>query len=80
MGLRNCDPKTREHFKNLLKQVNSYRNVTNLLQVSKTLVEQAIKWLPQIERHGRKHKITLSLKKINNSLCLEKLINFFKTN
>lgn len=60
---KHCDPKSREHIKNLVKQGNSYRKVANLLNISKTMVEKAVKWVPKIETRGRKPKITLSTKK-----------------
>lgn len=60
---KHCDPITRENIKKLHNNGNSYRKIAELLRVSKTMVENAVKWTPMNETRGRKPKITPAVKR-----------------
>lgn len=58
-----CDHATRNNIKNLSKSGHSYRKIAQMLGISKTMVENAIKWIPKDETRGRKPKITPTIKR-----------------
>lgn len=60
---KHCDPELRKTIKNFHKDGNSYRKISRLLGISKTMVENAVKWILVKETRGRKPKITPTVKR-----------------
>lgn len=61
---KHCDPAVRQHIKKLYEAGNSYRKISKLLGISKTMVENAVKWVPAKETRGRKPKVTQAVKRM----------------
>ena len=57
-----CIPVLRKAIKDLHKDGNSYRKISRLLEISKTMIENAFKWIPVRETLGSKPKITPAVK------------------
>lgn len=60
---KHCDPVTRNNIKKLYSAGHSYRKIAEILGVSKTLVSNAVKWIPRSEKRGRIRKITQVMKR-----------------
>lgn len=57
---------------------NSNRKISELLGISKTIVENAVKWVPKTKTRGRKQKITPVVKR-NIMRCVKKNLFLIQT-
>ena len=60
---RHCSAQLREQVKNLHIKGFSYRKIAEMLDCSKTMAENAIKYKRQRETRGRKSKISSTLER-----------------